>query len=66
MWSDVAIREVAESSNNTKKANTAMRRLINSQKQVTITKYFSESPLRIKVEAQRKTQFFLNIPNKIF
>jgi len=41
------IREVTEGINNTKKANTAMRSLNNSQKQVTITKYFLKSPLRM-------------------
>jgi hypothetical protein len=41
------IHEVKEGSNNTKKANTAMRRLNNSQKQVTITKYFSKSPIHM-------------------
>lgn len=39
------IREVTEGSNNTKKANTVIQRLKNSQKQVTIKQYFSESPL---------------------
>jgi hypothetical protein len=33
------IREVTEGTNNTKKANTAMRSLNNSQKEVTIPKY---------------------------
>jgi hypothetical protein len=39
------IREVTEGSNNTKKANTVMRRLNNSQKQETNKQYLSESPL---------------------
>jgi hypothetical protein len=48
------IREVTEGSNNTKKANTAMRRLNNSQKQVTITKYFSKSPLHMLKRSVKK------------
>jgi len=41
------IREITEGSTNTKKANTAMRRLNNSQKQAIITKYLSKSPLHM-------------------